>query len=107
METISPQQALEMVQDGQAYGIDVRELDEWNGGHFDLFTLNSLSTFDLTSIPTDKPVIFICRSGKRSAQACENSKPLGIQVLNMEGGMLAWQEAGLPMSSINGTPKIS
>ena len=107
METVTPQQALEMVKTGQAYGVDVREIEEWDGGHFDLFTLNPLSAFDANKIPTDKPVIFICRSGKRSAQACANVEPSGLHVINMEGGMLAWQEAGLPMSAVNGAPKIS
>jgi rhodanese-related sulfurtransferase len=107
METVTPQQALEMVQSGSAYGIDVREVDEWDLGHSDLFTLNALSTFDSDVLPTDKPIIFICRSGKRSGQACIDVEPSGRKVLNMEGGMLAWQEADLPMSAANGTPKIS
>jgi rhodanese-related sulfurtransferase len=107
METVTPQQALEMVQSGAAYGIDVREIDEWDLGHSDLFTLNPLSTFDSDILPTDKPIIFICRSGKRSGKACDAVEPSGRKVLNMEGGMLAWQEAGLPMSAVNGTPLIS
>jgi rhodanese-related sulfurtransferase len=107
METVTPQQALEMVQSGAAYGIDVREIDEWDLGHSDLFTLNPLSTFDSDILPTDKPIIFICRSGKRSDKACDAVEPSGRKVLNMEGGMLAWQEAGLPMSAVNGTPLIS
>jgi rhodanese-related sulfurtransferase len=40
METVTPQQALDMVQSGAAYGIDVREIDEWDLGHFEMFTLN-------------------------------------------------------------------
>jgi rhodanese-related sulfurtransferase len=107
METVTPHQALEMVQSGSAYGIDVREIDEWDLGHSDLFTLNALSTFDSNGLPTDKPIIFICRSGKRSGQACMNVEPSGRKVLNMEGGMLAWQTAGLPMSAKHGTPQIS
>jgi len=107
METVTPQQTLEMVQSGAAYGIDVREIDEWDLGHSDLFTLNPLSTFDSDILPTDKPIIFICRSGKRSGKACDAVEPSGRKVLNMEGGMLAWQEAGLPMSAVNGTPLIS
>jgi rhodanese-related sulfurtransferase len=85
----------------------VREIDEWDLGHSDLFTLNPLSTFDSDILPTDKPIIFICRSGKRSGKACDAVEPSGRKVLNMEGGMLAWQEAGLPMSAVNGTPLIS
>ena len=107
METVTPQQTLEMVQSGAAYGIDVREIEEWDLGHFDLFSLNPLSTFDGDVLPTDKPIIFICRSGKRSGQACIAVEPRGLKVMNMEGGMLAWQTAGLPMSAKHGTPQIS
>ena len=107
METVTPQQALDMVQSGAAYGIDVREIDEWDLGHFEMFTLNPLSTFDRDILPTDKPIIFVCRSGKRSGKACNDVEPSGLKVLNMEGGMLAWQEAGLPMSAANGAPKVS
>ena len=107
MDTVTPQQALEMVQSGAAYGIDVREIDEWDSGHFNLFTLNPLSNFNSDALPTDKPIIFICRSGKRSGQACTAVEPRGLKVMNMEGGMLAWQAADLPMSAQDGTPQIS
>lgn len=107
METVSPQQTLEMVKSGQAYGIDVREIDEWESGRFEMFTLNPMSTFDHAALPTDKPIIFICRSGNRSGKVCDSVEPSGLKVFNMEGGMLAWQSAGLPMSATNGTPKIS
>jgi rhodanese-related sulfurtransferase len=107
MEIVTPQEALSMVTSGRAYGIDVREQDEWDGGHYDQFTLHPLSAFDAKAIPTDKPVIFICRSGKRSAQACASVEPAGIVAINMDGGMLAWQEARLPMSAVNGAPLIS
>jgi rhodanese-related sulfurtransferase len=107
MESVTPAQALEMVQSGEAYGIDVREIDEWDAGHFELFTLNALSIFDTDALPTDKSIIFICRSGKRSGMACDAVEPTGLKVMNMEGGMLAWQAAGLPMSAKHGTPQIS
>jgi rhodanese-related sulfurtransferase len=107
METVTPQVALEMVKSGQAYGIDVREPEEWDAGHFEMFTLNPLSTFDDAALPTDKPIIFICRSGNRSGQACGRVEPIGLTALNMDGGMLAWQDAGLPMSASHGAPQIS
>jgi rhodanese-related sulfurtransferase len=107
MEMVTPAQALEMVESGAAYGIDVREIDEWDAGHFEMFTLNALSTFDANALPTDKPIIFICRSGNRSGKACAAVEPTGLKVMNMEGGMLAWQAAGLPMSAKHGTPQIS
>jgi rhodanese-related sulfurtransferase len=107
MKTISPQEAFEMVGAGLAYGIDVREQSEWDAGHSDLFTLHQLSTFDVEKILTDKPVIFICRSGKRSAQACGLLEEHGIEATNMIGGMLEWQELKLPMTAINQNPLIS
>lgn len=107
MNSVTPQEALEMVRTGVAYGIDVRELEEWESGHFDLFTHNALSTFDSSVLPTDKPIIFICRSGNRSGKAYAAVEPTGLKVINMEGGMLAWQAAGLPMMATNGTPQIS
>lgn len=106
MKTVSPQEALEMVRAGRAYGIDVREQEEWDSGHFDMFTLNPLSTFDATALPTDKPIIFICRSGNRSGKAYASVEPSGLEILNMDGGMLAWQAAGLPITATHGTPKI-
>jgi len=107
METVTPQEALQMVKAGLAYGIDVREIDEWNAGHFELFTLSPLSEFESAALPTDKPIIFICGSGNRSGKACNAVEPTGLKFMNMTGGMLAWQEAGLPMSAVNGTPLIS
>ena len=107
METVTPQETLQMVKAGLAYGIDVREIDEWNAGHFELFTLSPLSEFESAALPTDKPIIFICRSGNRSGKACNAVEPTGLKVMNMTGGMLAWQEAGLPISAVNGGPLIS
>jgi rhodanese-related sulfurtransferase len=107
MDTVTPQETLEMVKTGLAYGIDVREIDEWNAGHFELFTLTPLSELDGAVLPSDKPIIFICRSGNRSGKACDSVAPTGLKVKNMEGGMLAWQAAGLPMTATNGTPLIS
>jgi rhodanese-related sulfurtransferase len=107
MKTISPQEAFELVSTGLAYGIDVREENEWNAGHSDLFTLHPLSTFEAGKISTDKPVIFICRSGKRSAQACDLLQAHGVEASNMTGGMLEWQALQLPMVASHGTPLIS
>ena len=44
-------------------------------------------------IERDKPVIFICRSGNRSAQASSFAQENGFtNVYNMRGGMLLWNE---------------
>ncbi|MCB0027551.1 MAG: rhodanese-like domain-containing protein, partial [Anaerolineales bacterium] len=51
-----------------------------------------------SEIPTDKEVIVTCRSGNRSSQVTSYLQGLGYDnVHNMEGGILAWQAAGLPV----------
>jgi hypothetical protein len=45
-----------------------------------------------------KAVYVICRSGNRSSKACEKFHACGLdEVVNVEGGTLAWDEAGLPV----------
>jgi rhodanese-related sulfurtransferase len=48
--------------------------------------------------PADPPLYVICRSGSRAKQACEKFQAAGFaSVVNVEGGTLAWIEAGLPV----------
>ncbi|GAA1333418.1 rhodanese-like domain-containing protein [Brachybacterium rhamnosum] len=46
----------------------------------------------------ERPVVTVCRSGKRSARAAEELAAAGFQADTMGGGMIAWQNAGLPTS---------
>lgn len=81
--------------------IDVRENDEYVGelGHAPktkLVVLHTIPT-EIAKIPTDKPIVFICRSGGRSAQASAFAAQHGIQnTYNMRGGMLLWNQLQLP-----------
>ncbi len=83
--------------------IDVRRRDEYHGelGHIQsakLYTLgDSLEEF-LMKASKETPVLFICRSGARSAQATLLAKELGFkEVYNMEGGMILWNQLNLPV----------
>ncbi len=89
---------------GEVLLLDVREPHEWEAGHAADAVHLPLSAFDPAAVPTDRPVYAICRSGKRSAQATEALLGAGIDVTNVEGGMLAWDEAGLPVTTDGGTP---
>lgn len=52
----------------------------------------------LNEVPKDKPILTICRSGKRSALAFEILRESGWQeVANISGGLLRWQAEGLPV----------
>jgi glyoxylase-like metal-dependent hydrolase (beta-lactamase superfamily II)/rhodanese-related sulfurtransferase len=82
--------------------IDVREPDEFNGplGHVagaKLIPLGKLSE-SLASIPKEKPVVAVCRSGARSAQATVLLGKAGYQkVANLSGGMLRWRAQRFPV----------
>ena len=88
---------------GEALVIDVREPDEFVGplGHIagaELVPLREL-VGALGAIPRDKPIVTVCRSGGRSAQAFVLLKRAGVErVANLTGGMLRWHEYGLPVT---------
>ncbi len=81
---------------GRVAVIDVREPDEFSGafGHIvgaKLIPLGAL-VGRLEELPKDKPIVVVCRSGARSAQATVLLKNKGIaKVANLAGGMLRWR----------------
>lgn len=79
--------------------VDVREPHEFAGGHVPGATLIPLGQLSsrLSEIPQDKTVVAVCRSGNRSGQATQLLRQQGFDAHNMQGGMIAWQEAGLPV----------
>jgi glyoxylase-like metal-dependent hydrolase (beta-lactamase superfamily II)/rhodanese-related sulfurtransferase len=76
--------------------VDVREPDEFNGplGHVPqakLLPLGSLSK-NLDQLSKEKPIVAVCRSGARSAQATVILGKAGFdKVANLSGGMLRWR----------------
>ncbi len=76
--------------------VDVREPDEFNGalGHIAGAKLMPLGKLveRLGELPKDKPIVMVCRSGARSAQATVLLKNKGLtKVANLSGGMLRWR----------------
>jgi rhodanese-related sulfurtransferase len=81
--------------------IDVREQAEWDEFHMPDATLIPLGTLDgkVAELPKDEPIVLVCRSGSRSATARDRLLKAGFtNVTSMNGGMLAWQDAGLPIA---------
>ncbi len=80
--------------------IDVREQWEYDEAHIPNITLIPMSEIEsrLDEIPTDKEVVLTCRSGRRSHEVTQLLLEKGFDnVHNMEGGILAWEDAGLPV----------
>ena len=82
--------------------VDVREPHEFDGGlgHIPGAELVPLGTLGKTAKlwEPDAAIVLVCRSGGRSAAAARLLVRLGFStVMNLRGGMLAWNETGLPV----------
>ena len=76
--------------------IDVREPDEFNGplGHVPGAMLLPLGVLKekISALKSEKPIVTVCRSGARSAQATVILGRAGFdKVANLSGGMLRWR----------------
>jgi len=105
--SVSARTAADLVADG-ALLLDVREDEEWAAGHAPDAVHVPLGSIVAGQRPTQVPdggdVVVVCRSGKRSAQAADRLAAAGVTVRNLEGGMQAWDEAGLPVQRDGGAP---
>ncbi len=105
---VTPTAGLQEVQQGGAFLLDVRTPAEFAAGHA---VGAHLVPWRLAGgqinphfveqvkkvVPPDKPVVVICRSGHRSAQAAARLRGAGYkEVYNVLGGSIAWHEARLP-----------
>lgn len=99
MQEVTPQEGLARVQGG-ALLVDVREQNEYDEIHAQGARLIPLSEFEdrYTELPADQDLVMICRSGARSGRAAQFLLNNGYtRVVNLQGGTLAWDEAGLPV----------
>lgn len=92
---LSSAEAIAAAADG-GWLLDVREQDEWDRGHAPTAHLIPMSELQsrVDEIPDDKPVMVICHSGARSARVVDYLSQEGYDVVNVAGGMMAWQSAG-------------
>ena len=80
---------------GSATIIDVRERNEFAGGHIPGALNLPLSAFDPAAVPAGKPAILICLSGARSGRAAAECARAGRgDVRNFSGGMAVWRLQG-------------
>jgi rhodanese-related sulfurtransferase len=102
--TISPQQLANLFKHGQVELIDVRTPVEYRELHVaaarnvPLQKLDPVALMQTRNGSEDAPLYLICRSGARGRQACERFLAAGFtNVINIEGGTLAWARCGLPV----------
>ncbi len=79
--------------------LDVRQPEEFKTGHIagaTLIPLNQLSG-RIGGLPREREILCVCASGSRSSAAARQLAAAGFKVTNLQGGMMAWQRAQLPM----------
>ena len=112
MTTITPRQLHDRLQQGEKlHLLDVRtpaEHAEVHVPNVQLVPLDRLDATQLTSVNSfakDQPLYIFCRSGNRAKQAAEKLEKSGYEQCHVvEGGTMAWAEAGLPVN--RGTSKV-
>lgn len=110
--TVTPKELQDRVQAGKTIDlIDVRTPAEFREVHVDFARNVPLDQLDERAIASarngsNEPLYVICRSGGRAKQACERLAKAGlVQIVNVEGGTQAWDQAGLPV--VRGKKAIS
>ncbi|MDB8627277.1 rhodanese-like domain-containing protein [Streptococcus parasanguinis] len=80
-------------QAGEIQVVDVREQEEYDALHLDGVTLLPLSELldRYTELDKDQSYYVICKSGRRSARACQFLEEQGYDVTNVQGGMDAFE----------------
>ena len=97
-------EAVRILNDDNTLVLDVREANEYSGGHIRNAVHIPLTALDkrLNEVEKykDRPVLVYCRSGSRSYSACKKLKKAGFETLyNLKGGIMAWSSANLPVTS--------
>jgi molybdopterin/thiamine biosynthesis adenylyltransferase/rhodanese-related sulfurtransferase len=106
IEEIEPFEAVEEIAAGDVVLVDTREPHEYQEAHLENGRLVPPGLLDeIAAAAPDKSArtILYCRSGNRSALAAAQMQKLGYDnVASMAGGILAWQEQGLPVVAASG-----
>ncbi|WP_214834769.1 rhodanese-like domain-containing protein [Exiguobacterium sp. E4787] len=93
MKTISTIELETLLQSNETLNlIDVRETDEFAGGHIKQAKNVPLSEFGtkVDELDRSKPIHVICAAGGRSMNASAYLDSLGFDVVNVDGGMMSW-----------------
>ena len=102
VETVSPDQFKQGLQQGNVQLVDVRSAEEYAEGHLEGAVNIDVQEPEFQAetsreLQKEKKVYVYCRSGRRSLLAGEMLAKDGFTVVDLDGGILAWIKAGLPV----------
>ncbi len=86
--------------------VDVRYPNEWEAGHIGVAVHIPMDDVldRVGELDRSKPVVTVCRSGGRSAEAAKDLASEGFDVQSLDGGMQAWAARGLTLVAADGGP---
>ena len=97
---VSVEQASAATANNNVQFVDVRTVEEYQGGHAPRavnLPLDALES-ELARLDRNQPVYMICQSGRRSQKGAELLLQKGFkEIYNVEGGTSAWTAANLPL----------
>ena len=94
----------ELVADTSVVVLDVRTASEFAEGHIARavnidFRQSDFEEKAKAALPLDKKIAVYCRSGRRSAGAAALLGGDGYKLVKLKGGIIAWQEANMPVTT--------
>jgi len=98
-QDLSPDEVRKLLDEDAVDLIDVRESYEHEAGriegarHVEIPALTAAAA----EMDPERPVVFYCRSGSRSAMTTQAFRASGFEAFNLTGGLLAWVGRGLPI----------
>ena len=103
-QELAPAKVAEVLDDDGWQVIDVREPYEREAGHLAGTRHIALAqlTSEADSVDRERPVVFYCRVGSRSAMATQAFRAAGYEAYNLTGGIANWVAAGLPLEPEDG-----
>ena len=102
---ITPEQAEALRREHDAQLIDVREEYEWDAGRIEgarHIVLGEVAA-QASTIDQERPVVFYCRVGSRSAMAADAFRRAGYEAYSVDGGLTEWDRRGHPLEPPEGT----
>ena len=109
IRTITPQDAQDMAEAGQALLVDIRDVRELDRegripGAFHAprgmleFWIDPESPYHKPPLATERTLVLFCASAWRSALSAKALQDMGVDnVAEIDGGFTAWKRAGLPV----------
>lgn len=103
-ENVDVNEFATLVADTNVVVLDVRTPNEYAEGHILGAVLIDQNQSDFVekakaSLPQGKTIALYCRSGRRSANAAGKLADVGYKCVNLKGGIIAWKEAMMPVTT--------